>query len=514
MIHDLNNLPLDQPIQAEVCIIGAGPAGLAVAMSLAKAGRSVCILEAGGLAPEPQSTELARVVNVGDSCFDPSHRRVFAFGGTTWMWSGWCRPFDAVDFSERPWVPHSGWPVAYEKVSAYFGDAASFLQLPDTEFDVDRLAQSEGATHWRVPGNRVETRMFRILRKTPRLGLIYRETMEQSEAVNVYCHAYVKYLEPAQNGDRIQSVTCCDSTGRTFRIKPKTVVLAAGAIDNPRLMLETQRRFTESGFRFSETLGRYFMLRPHASGGSVRSDGDANMDLELYNHLRDRAAARFFLTPETQREKKLLRYNVSFFPPAEHNGALMLPFALGTSAVNRRKFIAALAAAGAYLSIRWCGKYGNTPGELHTLTHTAEQAPNPASRILLSDEQDRYGMPRAAVDWHSLPIDRRSMYGSARLMAEQLNRWGKLSMDLEEFANETTPWPPDDYQGQPGHYMGTTRMGTHKENSVVDQDCLVHGVDNLYVAGSSVYPTSGNGTPTLTLVALALRLADKIAASN
>jgi len=506
MMIDSNELAAGHRIRADVCIVGTGPAGMAVAKSLAGTGRSVCMLESGGLEPEPAAQAQATVRSIGEDCFDPSHRRVFAFGGTTWMWSGWCRPFDPIDFTRREWVPDSGWPIPYDDVSPYFEEAARFLGLDEVHFDRELFEKSSGLELWRIPGNTLESKLFRVMKQPSRLGRLYKEFFTSSPSITVYCHAHVRHLIPDTSRSRFASVSFCDSRHRIFDVDADTIVLAAGGIDNPRLILATQDRFSAQGLKFSDATGRYFMIRLHAGAGHIQSTANRAADPSPYNHSREQAVCRLFLTGQAQQHAGLMRYNVSFIPLPKLNPATILPFAAGAGGMSRRRFIIASSAAAAYLLANGCSGQSPIPAWKYRVNHTAEQSPNWSSRIRLSDELDPLGNRMVAVDWHSQFIDRKTMYHGARLTASVLDRWGKAAMTLDGFGDDDAPWPPDAQQGRPGHYMGATRMGTNKDTSVVDPDGRVHDFENLFVAGSSVFPTSGNGTPTLTLVALALRL--------
>ena len=136
-----------------------------------------------------------------------------------------------------------------------------------------------------------------------------------------------------------------------------------------------------------------------------------------------------------------------------------------------------------------------------------EQAPNPASRVRLIEQRDALGMPRVQLEWRLSGLDKRSIRRAHELLARELGRagLGRLQLMLSEDEHR---WPPELGGGR--HHMGTTRMHRDPARGVVDPDCRVHGVGNLYVAGSSVFPTVGAANPTLTIVALALRLADHL----
>ncbi|MGL4618309.1 MAG: GMC family oxidoreductase, partial [Chroococcidiopsis sp.] len=135
-----------------------------------------------------------------------------------------------------------------------------------------------------------------------------------------------------------------------------------------------------------------------------------------------------------------------------------------------------------------------------------EQAPNPDSRITLSRDRDKLGMNRVQLDWRLSPIDKYTIKRSQQLIAEEFERSGLGKMQIE-LGDDDASWRS--LRGS-YHHIGTTRMSNNPREGVVDEHCQVHGIHNLYIAGSSVFPTSGLSNPTLTIVALAIRLADRI----
>jgi choline dehydrogenase-like flavoprotein len=166
---------------------------------------------------------------------------------------------------------------------------------------------------------------------------------------------------------------------------------------------------------------------------------------------------------------------------------------------------------GVYL--RWLRVNTNRRG-LYVVAR-AEQAPNPASRVMLSEERDAFGLPRIALDWQLLDVDKRSLKVTMEALDRELRRLSLGRVEPSAWLDEPeTPWVADPLVSNHPvggyHHMGTTRMATSPRRGVVDADCRVHGLGNLYVAGSSVFPTGGWANPTLTILALALRLGDHL----
>jgi choline dehydrogenase-like flavoprotein len=232
--------------------------------------------------------------------------------------------------------------------------------------------------------------------------------------------------------------------------------------------------------------------------------------------------ARLFLSPEIQEREVILHYNAMLephYPSLFDQSFLMvqrLAGSLDSSAVRYRiaahmlrRYVTPLMAAAYRRGIPG----GDRPAPILGLAHTQEQAPNPSSRVVLSQERDPLGLNRIALNWQTTDLDRRTALLGRTLLGQAFARAGLGQMSLRTGEDESD-WPPKPLQGLRGHHMGTTRMHGDPRKGVVDEQCRVHGIGNLYVAGSSVFPTAGAGTPTITIIALAIRLADHLRAAN
>jgi choline dehydrogenase-like flavoprotein len=332
----------------------------------------------------------------------------------------------------------------------------------------------------------VETRNLQVA--PVRFGEVHRAAIASAANVDAFLHANALELVASASGASVESLRVATLSGGRFEVRARVFVLAAGGIENARLLLASNRVHARGIGNARDLVGRFFMDHPHLASAvflPVRSD----LELELYHpHRRGRVSNTAVLVPSeaVQRRERLL-------------GSWLGVASEGTLPGFERSLA------------RMVHALERAPGEPASraifLLAVGEQAPNPQSRVRLTDERDALGLPRVQLEWRLSAIDKRSLLRAHRLVARELARagLGRLQILLEE---DEAAWPEDLAGGR--HHMGTTRMHPDPAEGVVDASCRVHGVANLYVAGSSVFPTSGAASPTLTLVALAIRLADRI----
>lgn len=530
MFVDTRDLDEGAVIQADVCIIGGGIAGITLAMDLDRAGIEVCLLESGGFSPDRETRDLYRGEDVGELRYefaDGSRSRFL--GGSSNCWGGWCRPLDPWDFEKREWIAHSGWPFGWEELAPFYERTHELLRLGPNNYDPE---------HWeREIGRRDVRRMPLVTGKVrdtisqfsppARFGKLYRETLRQSRRVRVFLHANATHIDtgtPARTVSRVQVATL---SGRRITVEARHFVLATGGIENARLLLASNRVQPCGLGNGNDLVGRFFMDHPRLLAGKVRfhREWSRNKLSDIKYHYMNAAVAahgthvahQFALTPETLREEEILNARVCFssvFPGEGSVGALALA-RMKQSLARRDGCRAADALAVLAHPLDALG-YGYTRlfrprwlirGVKFQLI--LEPEPNPESRVTLALSKDRLGMNRGRVEWRLTRKVQRTLDRTLSIMADELRGSGVAEVELDP-PMEGEKWPAN-LEGT-WHHMGTTRMHDLPRHGVVDRHCLVHGMTNLHVAGSSVFPTAGANFPTITLAALALRLAERIAA--
>jgi len=502
-VTDARTLPDASRIQADIVIIGGGMAGLTLAHEFAGTAARVVILESGGPDPDPEIQALYAGPGVMSGPGNPdlsindylAQSRVRALGGSGHVWGGKCGPLDAIDFAARPWRALSGWPFGRHELKPFFDRACDRLKLPRFPED-DSLPEGQ----WPAPLTdrsgplRSSPRAYSPIsgRADPAQFAAFRDAPGQAANIHVHTHINCAGIRLNEDGavDRLE-LRCL--TGTTHTARATTYILATGGIENARLLLASSAERPDGVGNGTGWVGRCFQGHCTLSTGENDPRGEAEIafttgaDLSLYdNQPRDRPHAVFVLSPEAQQELGV--------------GNCTLTLSLSPKAVAEAGSVrAAVDQMAAAIE-------GPTARRLDYF-FMSEDAPNPDSRITLSDQTDALGQPRARLDWRYTQADWDSLAGSAAGFARALGAQGlgRLCWPIESDAMIAGLSPSR-------HHMGTTRMATDPAQGVVDADCRVHETPNLYVAGSSVFPTSGLVNPTLTLTALAIRLADHLKA--
>ncbi len=517
MLDDAESIATDAPIEADICIIGGGPAGISIAREFIGTPHKVIMLEGGGAEIEADSQDLYRGANVGRPYYDLDVCRLRFFGGTSNHWAGWCRPLSPIDFKKRSWVPHSGWPVDYDDLRPFYERAAKVVQLPHTGFEKEHLLRAHlGTAAFPFDPEVLHPKCYQFSPPT-RFGEVYGPELKKATNISVFLHANVVAIQRDPGGSAIRSVRYATLGGKRREVRAKRFILAAGGIENARLMLASNIGNEH------DLVGRFFMEHPEPIGGMVMviDQRDPRWVPFVYSHPQrhnnHNALGCIGINDELQEREGIINTRVGFLyrPMVHSKGMTALQQLLGReeeTVVLDESFgenLLHIASDLEGLSREGIDRisHGKPMLQLIGLDVYGQQAPNPDSRVTLCEERDALGIPRSKMDWRLTDFDRRSIERMLRIVAQEFGRIGLGRMKMA-FKN----WEPDFYYGN--HHMGTTRMSDDPKSGVVDANCRVFGVPNLYVAGSSVFTTSGNAPPTLTIVALALRLADHLKASR
>lgn len=456
----------------DACIVGSGPAGLTLAQALTTAGWQVLVLEAGQAQVEPEHQEDYQGEVVSDLPLDPQWSRLRCLGGSSHHWGGFCKALDPIDF--EPKVPglSTAWPIRAADLEPWARQAEAILEIGRPEAE-----QRYGS----------QLRMVRMRYSPPvQFGHKYRPWIERNDRVAVTLGACATGLE--ESSGSIAALVAQDAQGRRVRVRARHFVLCAGGIENSRLLLWAHAQSGGRIVREPRSLGRYWCEHPHFTLGEAVLEEQAAFHFDAWNTA--------WLMPQPEAIRSLGMLNIGLrLVRREREGSLQIAHRLACTAPELGQLM--LRRIGRRLV---CG----------VLVRAAwEQAPRHWNRIVLGPTQDRYGMPRPEIHWRLDDQDRHTARSGATLLGAELARRGQGRLRLDDWLLADAGWPGDD-ETVGNHHMGGTRMADDPRDGVVDRHGRVHGLANLHVAGSSVFPGGGAANPTLTIVQLALRLADHL----
>lgn len=520
MIVDFRSMPSGTQVETDLCIVGTGPAGLALAREFVGTATDVVVLESGGLGFESASEQLNDGESIGLAQVGFRHGRRRQFGGATNIWGAICVELDPSDFSRRPWIADSGWPIAAADVAPFYDRARRLFGLTRSQF---------GETQWRAFGMEAaafDARdvRFSVCATAPiaDLGKAYRGELRAAANLRVLLHATVTNLRTNSAGSAMEGVEFRSPDGKLGSVKARAFVLCCGGIENARLLLvsrDAQPRGLGNG---EDLVGRY--LADHTFSLTARIAPLPGRNLLPFRSLRRAGSSfrpRLALSAERQAGAGVLNCmaQVHFEPPA--SGGFAAAHRLRRAVRFRRRpaelgrDLARVLRSPAELTALAFERYvyGRHPADQRQqpwLECVAEQAPNPHSRVTLSGRRDRFGLPLPVVDWRTAQIERRTIAHMTEVVGRELRRLAIATVEPEPWlaGGAEDAWQTRLVEGY--HHMGTTRMAASPRSGVVDAHGRVHDVGGLYVAGSSVFPSAGYANGTLTIVALAIRLADHL----
>lgn len=483
----------------DVCVVGGGAAGITVALSLMDSGASVVLLESGGFDFDAPTATLYRGDNAGlplrfgNAEMSLDTVRLRYLGGSTNHWTGMCHPLDDHDFLGRSHLPWSGWPMDKSTLDPYYARAQQTCELGTRGWDpVDWFGEAYRVSP-RADTTGVRPVVYRFSPPT-RFGERYRGDLGASSTTRVLLGANV--VEVVESGGRVGSIRVRTLAGNAFSVHAEHFVLATGGLEVPRLLLASTGNSPVGVGNENDLVGRTFMEHPHFVCGRMILAGTreerAPYEVQRWGDTDQwRTWAGFALDPDVQEAAGV--GNATVFGWKDGGSQAGAASEVGSS----------MQAATSVFTGR--------EGAAYTTFVRTESRPDPESRVTLSDDRDALGMRRIRLDWRIGDFE----WDTARITLEHLasslgeTGMGRLEVDPggENFRSRVT-------LGVGNHHMGTARMSASPADGVVDADCRVHTSDNLYVAGSAVFPTSGAANPTLTIVALAHRLSDHLAARS
>lgn len=478
MLYDLEKQE-SRTIHADVCIIGAGAAGITMALNFEKLGVKTVLLEGGGLSfPDKESLDLYDA-KLGEKSYPVAASRLRYFGGSTNHWGGWSRELDDFDFTDKPYFEVPGWPISKSELDDYYSRAAEICEIPNyKQYHSGYLEQhvKDGVLPWDKSSF---NNKFFIFSPPTRFGQVYLEAIKISQFVDTYLNANAYKL--ISNGHNIQGVEARSLNGHSLVVNAKKTILAMGGLENPRFLLNNSNSAFPNGVgNQNDWVGRCFMDHP----------GFQPINLLLPQKL---------LYKRHQFEQSPIMPVMSMTKEALLKDQLN-NFCLSLTRTKGDK--------------KWPSNYGNNPwfadqgsgyGQ-YRAQFIFEPSPCKESRVTLSDEKDILGQRKLKLDWRFNERDFRSLETVVEKLIKELGVRGLGRVQWHKHFEPKTIAAI----GGGMHHAGATRMAESAEQGVVDKNCRVFGCEGLYVAGNSVFSHVGFSNPTLTIVALALRLSEHI----
>jgi hypothetical protein len=547
MMASLEKLDARTTLDATVCIIGAGAAGIALACELDGSGFKVILLESGGLRLDVAASNDQYRGTAGVPHPNPSEYRRVVFGGTTGTWGGRCVPFDPIDFERRDHVPDSGWPIAYRDIAHYYPRAMEYCDAGAFDFGVRESLKPEALPT--IPGLEeagvlLADRIERYSLPTD-FGKRYRARIVRSQNITALLHARCVSLNRRPGEERIESVSVVDRAGNRRTVRSHVFVLAVGGIETVRLLMQSDAQGVGLG-NHSDCVGRFYACHFENTLGRLVADrGMPAFDFEkTIDGIYCRRKLQF--SSEAQRRHRLLnsafRLHFPSYSDAAHGSpALSAIYLAKSSLIGEYRAIlqhgsepAVLSPMAAHLrnvafGLPTLGRFAfqwliqrrlaarklpytlvkNRDGS-YPLEFNSEQTPQSSSRITLSNEVDHDGLKRVQVDWRLCEEDAQAAQRAFLLLRDVLRQhsWCRIEIDeagLLPAIRRSVPLG--------GHHLGTARMAETPRDGVVDRNCAVFEVPNLFIASSAVFRTNSHANPTLTIVAFALRLAEHLKAT-
>jgi choline dehydrogenase-like flavoprotein len=419
--------------------------------------------------------------------------RLRYLGGSSNHWGGWCRPLDEIDFESRASVPYSGWPFARKEIEPYFTRAQQLVEAGPWLYDGADDAMSDLGQVIKLGEGGVYTSWFQFSKTRDGIlpthfGERYQNELKQAAHVTPLINANVTGIRLAHDGAQVDHLDCATLSGNRFTVKPRYTVLAAGAIENARILLASNDVMATGVGNGNDMVGRFFADHPIPRNVAtmVLFDGRCAPFYANALTLPNGTILRAVLSPNAQ---FLRAHGVVGSLTTVENDVKLDPFA--TAAVETTAEALGVDASHARAFSLGCGM---------------ELLPDPERRLTLSNQRDALGMPRLNLAMTITDDD----FTRFRLTLAELGRQllaGKTGMLRLSYSTRGEWLKAMDWGN---HHLGTTRMHDDPKQSVVDADSKVHGVGNLYVAGSSIFPTYGSSNPTMNLVALTLRLGDHL----
>lgn len=491
MIINLNNDEFNQNGLYDVCIVGAGVAGITIAIELSKKGKKVALFEGGGKEYSEKSQSIYKAKNTDSIYYGLRYCRLRYLGGTSNHWTGRKMLLQPIDFKERNLFPLPGWPIKKEELDKYKNKAFSILGLDEDMLDDPEIAELSSSSTMRSVGLDVSVPPLRFGKK-------YYNELQNSKNIDLFLNANLTDIKLNNSFNHVSKLSIKNYKNHTYGFSGKQCILAMGAIENARLLLNCNTQIPKGIGNHSDLVGRCFMEHFWIVMGRYSRNPKNSIWSPEHPIWSKLPQLEFFPTDKFVIDNKIMTSVIAFqTASSESYGRLK-------AIKEKLKEAACISEISADLFRDMFDFHCKGDGIITTL---CEQSPNLDSRVTLGSEKDSLGLRRAVVNWNISDIDKRTIRTLAKETAKEVARMdiGRVRL-MDYIMSDDVELKPDGHC----HQMGTTRMSHLPKDGVVDVNSKVFGIDNLFVAGSSIFPTGGGVNPTVSIIQLSLRLAEHL----
>lgn len=551
MLVDGESLSDNSSLQGDITIVGAGPAGIVLAMELEKAGLNIILVESGRLESSSEIQNLGQA-----SSFDPKTHAPMnectrrQIGGTSTIWGGRCVPPDPIDFDFRPYITDAHWPVTYQEITKYFDQACRLSFCGKNIFDIHNIS---GVTQKSIipglPDEEVKTSCLERWTLPTNFGKEYIHVLENSKNIKLIFGLTCTEINENINDKRINEIHAKTLQGKNIQLKSELYVLACGGLETTRLLMASNKKSPTGIGDHSGLLGKYYM--GHISGRIAKVHFTTPPQQTIHGYDRDSDGTyirrRFSFSQRFHNENKLPNIvswlvNPDIYDPIHGNGILSFVYLLlispffgkylASDAIRKAatgdnknrmlmphfkniifnipqtiKFIISFGYKRFIPHRKIPGFFVYSKSNIYPLHYHAEQIPNINSCVSLSSECDSLGMPKLKINLQYSQEDIDGVIRAHQYWDEYLRRYscGHLEYITNDLKKSVWDQASDGF-----HQIGTTRMSKSPADGVVDANCKIHGYKNIFIASSSIFVTSGQANSTFTILAFTLRLAEHI----
>ena len=504
--------------EADICIVGSGVAAYTMLSVLADTNLNVIVVERGALHPDQNETLDKECLIHGHAFTGHQDGRRFGLGGTSLSWGGQALPFHDFDFDQKEWVKFSGWPLSSKEITPFIPAAEAIMQVDPVPYDTD-VFSLRALVPLHSDSGQVQFH-FSKWSPAPNFKPGWLKKYAKHPCIHVLTHARAVSMDFDEETRLVSKLHILNPEGHKGAIVARHYVLAAGGLENPCLLLASET------IPPNPWIGKMFQDHPTAQVATVKPK-DSHWLQRYFGYFflgKTRMLPRISLTQSAVYKNKVLSATafIQFIPPqgsffenlkevyrSASRGHIPSAKTIVKTFSSMRQIGSLYAIAKAY----WADRYVFVPGGVPRLTMMIEQSPDTQSQIVLSGAKDKAGQPVPEIQWFFGDDTIHTFKTYCNILESEFKRLDIGKIEWDTWVNQDNETIRQHLQDA-YHHMGTTRMSTTRDTGVVNSDCRMHDVGNVYITGSSIFPTSGHSNPTLTFMALALRLGHHLIENN